>query len=112
MHIFISYSKKDIEFARHVRALLKAENFPVWMDEEGISGGDEWEATIEKNLNACIAFVIIMSPDAKESDWVKNELLLAQKLKKSVFPILFRGDAWWNLAHIQYEQMQQGLHAK
>lgn len=112
MHIFISYSKKDIEFARHVRALLRADKFAVWMDEEGISGGDEWETTIEKNLTSCAAFVIILSPDAKDSDWVRNELLLAQKLKKPIFPILYRGDVWWNLAHIQYEEMQKGLQAK
>ena len=111
MHIFISYSKKDIEFARHVRALLKAENFPVWMDEEGISGGDQWEKTIETNLSGASAFLIIMSPSSRESDWVRRELLLAEKLKKPIFPVLLAGDVWWNLADIQYEQMQSGMQA-
>ena len=111
MHIFISYSKKDIEFARHVRALLKAENFPVWMDEEGISGGDQWEKTIETNLSGAAAFLIIMSPSSRESDWVRRELLLAEKLKKPIFPVLLAGDVWWNLADIQYEQMQSGMQA-
>ncbi len=112
MHIFISYSKKDIEFARHVRALLKAENFLVWMDEEGISGGDQWEKTIETNLSGASAFLIIMSPSSRESDWVRRELLLAEKLKKPIFPVLLAGDVWWNLADIQYEQMHAALQAK
>ena len=30
-HIFISYSKQDIAFARYLRALLQAEGFAVWV---------------------------------------------------------------------------------
>jgi peptidyl-prolyl cis-trans isomerase D len=34
----------------------------------------------------------VLSPDAKESVWVLNELTLADEFKKRVFPVLVRGD--------------------
>ena len=30
-HIFIGYSRQDVDFARYVRALLENQGFYVWM---------------------------------------------------------------------------------
>ncbi|MCD4687438.1 MAG: toll/interleukin-1 receptor domain-containing protein [Anaerolineae bacterium] len=41
-HIFISYSKKDIDFARHLRGLLNTQGFDVWMDETRLVPAERW----------------------------------------------------------------------
>ncbi len=109
--IFISYSKHNAEFARYVRGLLHSAGFDVWMDEARLSASEQWTAILEASITACAAFVILVSPEAKESQWVTRELLLAEHLQKPIFPILYSGEIWWNLANIQYEDMRAGLKA-
>ncbi len=111
-HIFISYSKSNIDFARYLRALLEAEGFSVWIDEARLSASTRWWKTIEENVVGCSAFVIVMSPDAVDSDWVEREILLAEREKRPIFPVLLAGEPWSRLANIQFEDMRAGLRAK
>ncbi|MBE2272150.1 MAG: toll/interleukin-1 receptor domain-containing protein [Anaerolinea sp.] len=112
-HIFLSYSKVDIEFARHVRQLLEDSGFSVWMDETSLVPSDRWWSAIEQNIRTCAAFVVIMSPDGQTSRWVERELLLAERkdVDKPVFPVLYKGEVWARLADLQYESMRAGTAA-
>jgi len=111
-HIFISYSKQDIDFARYLRTLLESSGLRVWIDEERIESGGRWWKIIESNIDVCAAFLVIMSPHAEESDWVEREILRAELKKKPIYPVLLTGDSWSRLANIQYEDFRIGLHAK
>jgi hypothetical protein len=111
-HVFISYSKQNVDFARYLRALLEAEGCAVWMDEVRLQPSARWWKAIEENIHSCAAFVVVMSPEAAESDWVEREILLAEKLKRPLFPVLLAGDPWSRLANIQYEDCRAGLRAK
>jgi formylglycine-generating enzyme required for sulfatase activity len=110
-HIFISYSKQNIAFARRLRHLLEAEGFAVWMDETRLVPSERWWPTIEKNIRTCAAFIVIMSPEAQTSDWVEREILLAERTKKLIFPVLLDGEAWARLGNIQYDDMTAGMKA-
>jgi formylglycine-generating enzyme required for sulfatase activity len=112
-HIFISYSKKNIAFARHLRGMLENEGFTIWMDEEKLNPSQRWWPEIEKNIISCAAFIVIMSPDAQESDWVEREILVAEDKdhRKEIFPVLLSGKRWSRLGNIQYEDMTAGLNA-
>lgn len=111
-HIFISYSKQDIEFTRYLKTLLEAEGYAVWVDEARLTPSARWWKAIEQNIVTCSAFVIVMSPNAYESDWVEREILLAEKEKRPIIPVLLAGDAWSRLANIQHVDMRGGLRAK
>jgi hypothetical protein len=107
-HIFISYSKQNIDFARHLRAMLQEAGFSVWMDEAQLIASERWWPTIEQSINGCSAFIIIMSPQSKTSDWVEREILFAERLRKPIFPVLLSGESWPRLANIQFADMQAG----
>jgi CheY-like chemotaxis protein len=47
---------------------------------------------IEKAIQEIKAMVVILSPDAKNSTWVREELVFANTLKKQIYPLLARGD--------------------
>lgn len=111
-HIFISYSRSDLDFARYLRASLEAESFPVWMDEKRLSAGMDWWSEIEASIDSCGAFVVIMSPDARDSVFVQNEILRALDQKKPIFPVLLSGRNFGIVAHVQFEDMRAGLNAK
>lgn len=110
-HIFISYSKKDIEFMRYLRAALEAEGFVIWVDEDQLTPSTRWWKIIEQNIEQCAAFVVIMSPNAYESDWVEREILLAENKQRPIIPVLLAGEPWSRLANIQHVDMRAGLRA-
>ncbi|MBI1280919.1 MAG: TIR domain-containing protein [Anaerolineaceae bacterium] len=111
-HIFISYSKQDIEFMRYLKVLLEAEGYSVWVDEARLTPSVRWWKTIEQNVMECSAFVIVMSPSASDSDWVEREILLAESESRPIIPVLLTGNPWPRLANIQYEDMRAGVRAK
>lgn len=95
-HIFISYSHKDKTYAHKFQRYLLEQGFEAWIDDR-IDYGARWPSEIEKRLRDCEAFILIMSPNSYESEWVQNELNLARKLKKPIFPLLLAGDEWWHV---------------
>ncbi|GEM_PF-1073933 len=111
-HLFISYSKKDIAFARHLRQRLEAQGFAVSIDEQILDPGERWWREIEKSITAADAVIVVMSPNSAASDWVERELLYAERLRKPIFPVLLAGESWSRLANIQYADMTQDLEAE
>lgn len=111
-HIFISYSKQDVEFMRYLKALLEAQGYSVWVDEARLTPSVRWWKTIEQNVTECSAFVIVMSPSASDSDWVEREILLAESENRTIIPVLLAGNPWPRLANIQFEDMRAGVRAK
>ena len=100
-HIFISYSHKDKTYVEKLEKKLIEECFDVWIDRR-ISYGEEWLKDIQKNLDECDAFVVVMSKNSSESDMVQNEVTYARKKRKQVFPILLDGENWFIFEAKQY----------
>lgn len=90
-HIFISYSKQNKEYARKLADHLISQGFNVWIDDE-IEPSDEWWKKIVRAVRECVAFLVIMTPEAGTSRWVEREVMLADELGKPMFPILLKGD--------------------
>ncbi|HEY9152444.1 MAG TPA: toll/interleukin-1 receptor domain-containing protein, partial [Anaerolineales bacterium] len=70
-YIFISYSHKDKAYAHKLHHALIDQGFDAWIDDR-IDYGSRWPREIEKRLRDCVAFVLIMSPNSDESEWVQN----------------------------------------
>lgn len=100
-HIFISYSHKDKEYAHKLREELQKAGFEVWIDDS-IVYGVEWLKIIEKKLDECKAFIILMSKNSYASDMVQNEVTRAREKKKNIFPLLLDGDNWLVFQAKQY----------
>jgi len=50
---------------------------------------------VEVPLDACVAFILIMSPRLFASEWVQSELQRARRKLKPIFPLLLEGDEPW-----------------
>jgi len=91
--IFISYSRRDTESLQKIVLFLRNQGFKVWVDNERlIPGTPIWEEEIEKAIKAASIVIVIMSPDSKNSEWVRREISLADQYRKHILPILVRGD--------------------
>jgi hypothetical protein len=106
-HVFISYSREDSEYAHLLVKTLEDMGFAVWIDDK-IDYGTKWADVIENNIDHCGALILIMSPDAQDSSWVKRELALAQAKNKPLFPLLLAGQLWPEVEDVQFAGIQDG----
>jgi hypothetical protein len=93
-HIFISYSHKDMDYAYKLADALQTKGFDVWIDAR-LDYGSQWPHEIQKQLDACGAFILVMSPRSFASEWVQSELQRAKRKLKPIFPILLEGEEPW-----------------
>ena len=92
-YVFMSYSRRDDVVMRRIVAFLREQGIKVWVDNEKlIPGTPVWEKEIEKAVQGASAVVVVLSPDSKDSEWVRREISLADQYEKRVFPLLVRGD--------------------
>jgi WD40 repeat protein len=88
--IFISYSRRDLEFADRVDAALKARGFDTLIDRSEIYALEDWWKRIEALIAQADTIVFILSPDAVGSDVCQSEVRFAASLNKRLAPIVYR----------------------
>lgn len=107
-HIFISYSHKDTGYAHLIADTLTGKGFEVWIDER-LDYGSQWPHEIQKQLDSCSAFILIMSPRSYSSEWVQSELQRAKRKQKTIFPLLLEGEeTWLSVESTQYFDVRNG----
>jgi hypothetical protein len=89
-HIFISYSRKDIDFAEKIVKELANDNLDTWIDWKSIPKGEDWEQEIYHGIEGANAFLFLISPDSVQSEACNNEIDYAVKNGKLVLPIVIR----------------------
>jgi len=107
-HVFISYSKKNRAYARTLADNLLSMGFDVWIDDR-IDFGEMWERTIFKAIDECSAFIVIMTPDSYESDWVLREIQYADRRHKPQFPVLLEGEDFPRYGPHQHVDVRGGI---
>jgi hypothetical protein len=70
--VFLSYKREDQDAARAITKDLEAEHYSVFFDVK-IPVGESWDSTIERELGAARAVVVLWSPRSTESKWVRRE---------------------------------------
>jgi tetratricopeptide (TPR) repeat protein len=89
--VFISYSRKDIAFADHLDAALKARGFEPLIDRTDIYAFEEWWKRVEVLITRADTVIFVLSPDAVRPDSVaRKEVAFAASLNKRFAPIVFR----------------------
>jgi hypothetical protein len=92
--IFISYSRRDQEFVTRLASDLDAQVAGVWFDQSSIQLGEKWHDEIMEGIRDCKAFILVLSPDAMESRYVREEVNKALELGKTIFPVIYRPTKW------------------
>ena len=101
--IFVSYPRKNAEFALQLARELKSEGFQVWFDQLDIQAGSRWDDEVQKALGECEIFMVILTPEAIESQNVKDEIGYAIDSGKRILPLLLeKCDIPFRLRRFQY----------
>ena len=91
--IFISYSRKDIAFARRLAGDLEKAGYVVWWDITDLRGGDDWVRVIPEAIETSDFFIVVLSPHSTASEWVRKEYTQALSLRKRVIPLMLETTA-------------------
>src|SRR5262249_419223 len=96
--IFLSYSRKDgLEFARGLQAMLEAEGLSLYRDLSDLEGGVDWWRQVETAIKSVEHVVLVLTPTAAQSRYVRDEWKLARQEGRAVWPVSGPGDL--NLSH-------------
>ncbi len=85
--VFISYSRANIDFARRLAGELRAHNYDLWIDLEGIRFTADWWEEIKRGIETADNFLVVMSPNSLGSPVCHLEIEYARKLKKRILLI-------------------------
>lgn len=96
--VFISYSRRDYitdngeiipnNIISQIRTVLDENNISYWMDEKGISSGDEFTKIIPSNIKASEIFLFICTENSVKSKWIVRELGVADLWDKRIIPFI------------------------
>ena len=104
--VFISYSRKDRDFAVRLENALESYRFPrslrsvkrnlnVFRDESDIVAAEDYHRTIKQELAGSAKLVIVCSPGARASKFVEDEIrrFIENHGEQDIIPVLVRGKA-------------------
>ncbi len=90
--LFMSYSHLDGAAMEKVRDVLSTAGFHVWIDIHLEPGTEVWQREVEAAIELSKAFIVILSSNAKQSKWVREELTYAAVYDVPIFCVLAAGD--------------------
>lgn len=87
--IFFSYSRQDgSDFSLRLATDLKKLGFNVWIDQQDIRAGTEWDIEVEKALETCDCLLFIETEKSVISNNVLDEVYYALGQNKKVIPLI------------------------
>jgi len=113
-HVFISHSTHDDPDVAALREALEGLGIPAWTDSRELAAGDALAPEIERAIEEARHFVVLLSPQAVSSPWVRREIAHALQVQKSredgyrVIPILIEPIDYGALG-LFFEEEPKGL---
>lgn len=98
--VFISYSHQDTAAAERLQMELEARNIHVFRDEPSLRPGEPWRPRLEREVRASDSLVVLISPAAGASSWVRQEVAWALNEQQAggpvvrIVPILLPAGGW------------------
>ncbi len=86
--VFISYSRKDIDFSRQLTERFENEGFDAWVDWQDIPPSVDWMNEIKQGIEEVDVFLYLVSPASVTSQICKNELDHAVLNGKRIIPVI------------------------
>lgn len=99
--VFLSHSHHDRAALSRLANTLVRHGVPIWFSERNIAGAQQWLDEIGEALERCDWFIVLLTPNAVKSPWVKRELTYAlndPRFEGRIVPLLLRDCDYKKLA--------------
>ncbi|MFF0967196.1 TIR domain-containing protein [Streptomyces sp. NPDC003703] len=128
--VFLSYSRKDSDWARRLSARLEGRLGELWVDWRAIHPSEQWRESISEAIRTSDALVVLLSRGALASKYCLDECRQAIEQRKRILPVvidpdlergstsgILRESEWGELTPYQYlslvdpdeEELAQGV---
>jgi hypothetical protein len=103
---FVSYSRADTTLAAKIEYELGKRDVSVSRDVAFLKPGQEWAEALQQEVAGTDCFIVLISPNAAESTWVRREVnwalseYEARGLVKSIIPVLLPQGGWENFREL------------
>ena len=113
VRIFISYAHEDEalknELDKYLKVLRRSGKIAVWQDRQ-LLAGDEWNATILRELAQANLILLLVSVDFNASDFIWDKELAAAMQRHDdgtarVVPIILRPCQWSSLPYAKLQAL-------
>jgi hypothetical protein len=88
--VFISYANDDGDFAQLLKSKLEKVGIDAWIDEDQLRIGFDWRQGIDDAIRKSSALIVVMTPQAKKSEYVTYEWEFAFRAGIKVVPIMLK----------------------
>lgn len=80
--VFISYSHDDVEVAEDLQQCLSESGLTPWRDQQDLRAGDQFADILRNEIEKSGVFVVLISEESAESEWVNREVKHALEMKR------------------------------
>jgi hypothetical protein len=90
--VFLSHSSEDAPMPEKLSATLTRHGIPVFFSPVNITGAQQWQNEILGALRRCDWFVVLLSPKAINSMWVRREVAYAlqdRRYEDRIIPVRY-----------------------
>lgn len=85
--IFISYSRKDVEFVKAIYEWLEKAGYKCWLDVEGMFSGVSYKKVIVDAIKRSKVLLFMSSENSNKSRNVVSEVSIAVEYGKKIIPV-------------------------
>jgi hypothetical protein len=111
IRVFLSYSQEDKKFVERMRNILTHRPDVQLFQPEMLTAGEDWRGRLREELLNCNLFMILLSPDSVNSEWVLSELGAAWAVDKPIIAATTEPEASYSLPvsaqGIRYFELQE-----
>jgi Novel STAND NTPase 1/TIR domain/Trypsin-like peptidase domain len=101
--VFLCYARADSELVTRLKTDLLSQGVHVWIDREGLQPGTlDWEEAVRTAIRSARAVLLIASPNARSSRYVRDELRIAEMYRRPVYPLWVAGTQWMDAVPLGY----------
>lgn len=86
--IYISSSRRDFEVVSKIKSILHSAGYTYFDDRQSFQPASDFEQTTRAEIISSKVFLCILSGNSSSSAYVREELRLALKEKKTIIPIV------------------------
>src|SRR5579883_656777 len=105
LHVFLSYSRRDLPLTMELAEHLKRMGCKVWFDQQ-IIGGQQWWQSIIDHIRAADLFLFVLTAESLVSPACAQEYDYAAKARKRILPVLAADDVDIRLLPAALQQIQ------
>jgi hypothetical protein len=116
IEVFLSRSSRDRDLVTQLAETLRRHGIPVWHSDTAILGAQQWHDEIGAALSRCDWFLLVLTPEAVASTWVRRELLFAlnqERFAERIVPLILSpcdvNELSWVLPSIQTVDFTDGF---